>query len=602
MRFLSNLIASTLGVLIALGIVFFFFFVFIFAVALSSEQAPAVRSGSVLVVPLAGGVPELIPDDPLMRAFSDGPAFDLQDLKLALRKAAADDRIEGLWLQSRGIGTSWATLEEIRTALLDFKESGKVILASSDDYYVGEDDYFLASVADSVFAAPQALFEFNGFYMMAEFYRGLLDKLDVEAQIVRAGRFKSAVEPFERTDLSAESEEQLSALMNSINTQFMQQVGQSRGIAPEKLQAIAEERAIFTAEDAYRAGLLDGLLFEDQIADRFKARLGYDDDEDLRTVSLGKYKHVSASEAGLEQGDAGNIAVVYADGGIVSGESRFEANPLFGGAVVGAETFIDAMREARESERVDAVVVRVNSPGGSAPAADAMWRAIDLTAQEKPVIVSMGGLAASGGYWISTAADTIVADPLTLTGSIGVFNLFFDVGGFFENKLGITHDAVRTSPYADMFSGLRSLAPRERALLERSVQETYQAFLRNVAEGRGLDVVQVDSIGQGRVWTGEQAQKIGLVDVLGGLETAIALAAERAGLEEGDYGIRLLPRPKTFIEELSEAMSAQARQAWLHLRTTPAERSLMEQTRLVEELLRMHGTVQARLPLHITVE
>lgn len=601
MRFLSTLIASTLGVLLAFALVCFVGLIFFFALAAASDQTPAIRSGSVLVVTLDGPVPETVSRDPFAQAFADEPAYSLRDFTTAMKTAAADDRIEGVWLQIKGVDASWATLEAMRKALLDFQESGKPLLASSDDYAMDEADYFLASAADSVFASQQAMFEFNGFYITVEFYQNLLDKLDVQPQVVRAGRFKSAVEPFLRDDLSPENEEQLGAILQAQSLVFMEAVADSRGLTADAWEELAEERAILTAPAAYEAGLLDGLLFEDQVADLWKAYLEVEADDDLRTVDLDDYVGVPPSEVGLEVEEEGEIAVVYATGTIVSGKSG--APSLFGGENLGAETFNKAMEEARESDEVEAVVLRIDSPGGSAAASDAMWREIALTQEVKPVIVSMGGVAASGGYWIATAADTIVAEPLTITGSIGVFALFFDISGFFENKLGITFDAVTTSPYADLFSGVRSLTPREQDLLENYTDLTYEAFLEKVALSRGLDVAMVDSIGQGRVWTGLQAKELGLVDVLGDLETAIRIAAEKAGMAPDRlYRVRTLPRPKTFAQQLAEGLNARATRAWLNLGASPAERTLLQHASLLQSLSRAHGTVQARLPMDLRIE
>ena len=593
MRFFSTLVASVLGSLIALGFVVFLGFLFLAALAASSDTAPAVRSGSVLVVKLSGAIPEQVSHDSFNQAFGGEPAYDLYDVKRALQKAAVDDRIDGVWLQLHGVLAGWGTLQEIRAALSAFKESGKPLIASSGEYMMAEDEYFLASVADSVFASPEAFFEFNGLYLEVMYFKGLLDKLDVEPQIIRAGKFKAAVEPFLREDLSEENEEQLSALLESQNSVFLDAIAESRGRPATDVQHLTEDPAFITATEAYEAGLLDGLLFEDQVVDLFKKRLGKDDDDKLRQVSLKSYVNVPASEAGIETGNEGDVAVVYAVGAIASGGS---AN-----GVVGSATFNKAMRQARENDRIKAVVLRVNSPGGSASASDAMWREIDLTAKEKPVIVSMGDLAASGGYWIATAADTIVADPQTLTGSIGVFGVLFNLGPMFDNKLGITTDNVRTSAYADMFSGMRPLSESERALLQHAIQTTYNQFLKKVADNRGLDVETVDAISQGRVWTGQQALDLGLVDVLGDLDTAIAIAAEKAGLDEGTYRTRLLPRPKTFMEELNDVLSARVSQTWLTLRASPAERTLAKQVRLLEDLIEMHGTVQARMPMEITI-
>ena len=593
MRFFSTLVASVLGSLIALGFVIFLGFLFLAALAASSDTQPVVRSGSVLVMKLSGAIPEQVSHDSFNQAFGGEAAFDLYDVTRALQKAAVDDRIDGVWLQLHGVQTNWGTLQEVRAALIAFKESGKPLIASSGEYMMAEDEYFLASVADSVFASPEAFFEFNGLYLEVMYYKGLLDKLDVEPQIIRAGKFKAAVEPFLRDDLSEENEEQLAALLESQNKVFLDAVAESRGRPATDVQHLTEDPAFITATEAYEAGLLDGLLFEDEVVDLFKKRLGKDEGAKLRQVSIDAYVNVPASDAGIQTGNEGDIAVVYAVGTIMSGTS--------GNGVVGSATFNKAMRQARENDRVKAVVLRVNSPGGSASASDAMWREIDLTAKEKPVIVSMGDLAASGGYWIATAADTIVADPQTLTGSIGVFGVLFNLGPMLDNKLGITTDNVRTSTYADMFSGMRALSESERALLEHAIQTTYNQFLQKVAASRGLDVEAVDEIGQGRVWTGQQALDLGLVDLLGDLDTAIAIAAEKVGLDEGTYRTRLLPRPKTFMEELNDILSARVSQTWLTLRTSPAERALLQQARLLEDLINMHGTVQARMPMDITI-
>lgn len=599
MRFLSTLLASALGTLLAFGVVLLFVVFFFFAFALSADPEPPVAPGSVLTMELNGPIAERVTDDPFAQAFGGQQANDLRDIKQALRKAAADTRIEAVLLRSHGVSAPWGMLQEIRRELLAFKESGKPLYASSGEYYSSERDYFLNSTADSVFAAPEGFFEFNGFATEVAFFDNTLEKLDVDAQVVRAGAYKSAVEPFIRDDLSPENEEQLSALLDTTNSTFMRAVATSRGQSSDAVQRLATESATLTAGSAHEAGLIDALLFEDEVMDVVRNRLGLASGTSLPTVSLRDYARVSASSAGLSTGNEGEVAVVYAQGQIVTGETddMFSASPM-----LGSETFSDAMETARTSDETDAVVVRINSPGGSASASDAMWRAIEMTAREKPVIVSMGGVAASGGYWMATAADSIVADPLTITGSIGVLGVFFDASGFFENKLGVTFDGVQTSPYADMFTGLTSFSDEERALLERFIDQTYQSFLEKVANGRGLSVEEVQEIAQGRVWSGSAAQEIGLVDTLGGLETAIEMAAEKAGLAEGTYRIRTLPRPKTFIERFNEALYAQASAAWQSIALSPFERTLIEQQRVLRDIVRDHGTAQARMPYTLDIK
>lgn len=593
MRFFSTLIASALGTFVALGLLFFIGFLFILALVASADEEQPVHSGSVLILDLSGPIPEQVSGDEFAQAFSGEAPYDLRDVKQALQKAAVDDRIEGAWLKMGGVLAPFATLEEIRTDLLAFKESGKPLYASSSDYFMDETDYFLASAADSVFAVPEAFFEFNGFSLDIAFFDRALEKLDIEPQIVRAGTFKSAVEPFFREDLSPENEEQLAAILDVQNRVFMDAVAEARGQSAAEWQRIAEDSAIITADDAHDAGLVDALYFEDQIVDLFRARLGYADDDDVPATYLEDYVNVSPSEAGLDTGREGEIAIVYAVGTITGGES--------GTGNVGADTFNEAIAEARDDEDVQAVVLRINSPGGSAAAADAMWREISLTAEAKPVIVSMGDYAASGGYWIATPAQTLVAESTTLTGSIGVFSVFFDASGFLGDKLGVTFDGVQTSPYADMFSGVSSLSDQERALMQRTTDATYQRFLEKVALSRGMNVASVDSVGQGRVWTGMQALDIGLVDQIGGLDDAIRLAAQEVGLQEGTYRVKSLPRPKTFFEELDDLFNAQAVQAWQRITTSPTKRELLRYASLLQDLADAQGTVQARLPVEITI-
>ena len=601
MRFLSTLLASALGTLVALGFIFFLMMLFFFAVIAASDEKPSVRTGSVLTMELRGSIPEMVSGDPFMKAFADEPGYDLIDVVSAIDRAAADDRIEAIWMRVRDLNAPWTTLGEIRAALLRFREAGKPIYASSEDHMMAEAEYYLASAADSVFASEQAMFELNGFFLTVEFFQSMMEKLDVEPQIVRAGRYKSAVEPFMREDLSPENEEQLAALLNAQNTVFMNAVAESRGMTPDSLNARITRNAVISATEAHEMGLLDGLLFEDEVIDLIKARLGVEEeDEDLETIGLSKYVGVPADDAGLEVNRDGDIAVVYAEGVIVSGESG--GSDPFSGAMLGSETFAEAMEEAREDEDVKAVVVRVNSPGGSASASDAMWRAIKLTADEKPVVISMGSLAASGGYWISTAAETIVADPLTITGSIGVFGLLMDVSGLFENKFGITFDGVRTSPYADMFSAVRPLSDGERAMLERWIDETYQDFLQKVSDSRGIPAAQVDSIAQGRIWAGVDALRIGLVDSLGSLKDAIRIAAEKAELGEGPYSVKVLPRPKTFIEELTSAMNARAANVWLGLTRSPAEQMILRQAKTLSAMMNGTREPQARMLLDVAIE
>lgn len=601
MRFLSTLAASVIGTLLAFAIVVFFLFFFLFAVALSGDRAPVVESGSVLRVPLQGPIPERVSEDPFQQAFGDAPAYDLRGLQTSLRKASSDGRIQAVWLQLKGLSAPWATLEEVRQAVVEAKENGLPVIASSDEFGMSEKEYFVASAADSVFAAPQSSFEYNGFATILAFFDNALERLQVEPQIIRAGKYKSAGEPFMRSNLSEPNREQLTALLETVNDRFLHAVASARDRSPEELDRLAEEEAFLRPVTAVEEGLIDGLRYEDEVRDVLRGITDRPLSNGLSTVSPKEYGRVSISDAGLSYTGTGQVDVVYAEGNIVTGSSD---DAPFGPAptTVGSTTLTEALEDARTNSSTKAVVLRVNSPGGSAAASEAMWRAVTRTAAEKPVIVSMGDLAASGGYYISAGADAIVADRTTTTGSIGVFGLLVDAQGMFEDKLGVTFDGVSTSPYADLFSFTKPLDASERELMGRSIDATYQTFLQRVADGRGMEVSAVDSVAQGRIWSGEDAKEIGLVDTTGTLGDAIAMAGQRAGLGEGPYRTRELPLPKTFVEQLTEQFATQASTIWRTFTTNAFERELWRKTQVLERLVGAHGTVQARLPYEPTIE
>ena len=599
MRFLSNMAAAALGMLAALGLLFCIGMFFLLAVSTMSSTTPSVRSGTVLTFDLTSSIPETASTNPIDQIAGRRSSYNLMDITDAIDKAAGDERIDALWIRIKGFSGLNAGAHEVRKALLRFRESGKPVFASSNDYTMSESTYYLASAADSVFASQGAMFEFNGFAMKTYFYTGLYEKLDVEPQIVRAGTFKSAVEPYLRRDLSPENEEQLTALLNSYNETFLNAVAKSRGTTFEALDELVNRQAIFSAKEAHEAGLLDELLYHDEVVERIKKRLDHDLEEDLQTMSLGSYASTPNSEAGLSTNSGGEIAVVYAEGMILNGKSIPE-NP-FSGNVLGSESFARDMREARESDFVKAVVVRINSPGGSASASETMWQAIHRTAAEKPVVISMGNVAASGGYWIATAGETILADPITITGSIGVFAMFLNLGKTFENKLGITTDGVQTSPYADMLSGVRPFSPQEREMMQHWIDDVYDTFVDLVATNRGLDEAAVREIAEGRVWSGEDALDIGLVDSLGTLKDAIAVAAGKTELGEGPWRLRVLPRPKSPFEAFNDLLLVKSRAAWMQWTQSPAEQVLLEHARALTAHARDAGTVQARMPVEIEV-
>jgi protease-4 len=595
MRFFSTLAASTLGALLAILLCMFFGFMFIVAIAASADTTPSVRPSSVLVFDLSGTIPDRVSGDPFAQALGLEAPFGMWDATEALRKAAADTRIKALWIRMRGSAIAWPIATEVRQAIETFKESGKTVIASSEDFPVTENALYIASAADSVFAGPDTFVEFNGFYIASEFYKRLLTTLNVEPQIVRAGEYKGAVEPFTRESLSAENREQLNAILVSQEESFVETLAKARGMSTSDIRTTMNEFGIGSSADALGRDLIDGIRYHDQTVASLKAATGIDSDADLVTIRMADYVKVPARRAGLRTSGDAEIAVVYMQGPIVSGSGN-SPGLLTPGSVR------PALKRARESSRVKAIVIRIDSPGGSVSASDAILREIRETAAQKPVFVSMGGVAASGGYWIAMAADSVVADPLTITGSIGVFSLFFNVGDLYEDKLGITHDVLRSNPQADMLSGLRPFSDIERARMQTSVDETYASFLDIVASSRSMTLERVDELGRGRVWSGADALEMGLVDVLGGLRDAIALAASRVDLSEGEYTVRLLPAPLSFMQRLSRGFSAVAAKVQAISPLTEFERSVLDRARLFESLTRDAGTVQARLPFDVRIQ
>lgn len=593
MRFLSTLAASVIGTLIAFGALVLFLFLFFFAISLSSDTTPTVSPGSILVVNVDGPIPERVSDDPLTRRFEDQPNYDLSDLQQSLSKAKQDDRISGVWIRVKGTSSSWATLEEAHRAITEVRESGKPVIASSSEFGMSEKAYYLASAADSVFTGPVSGFEFNGIYFPQTFFKGTLEKLNVEPKVVRAGQYKSAVETFTRETLSENNRYQLEEIVGTFSETYLQAVSEQRNLSMDALQRLIETDAPMSSEAAVEAGLADDIRYEDEVRDVLRGILEIGDDASIPTIDVAKYARVPASEVGMEPVEGGSVAIVYAEGTIQPGDPG--SDPFSGGSALGSTPFIDALDDARTDDDVKAVVVRVNSPGGSASASEAMWRAMERTTQQKPVIVSMGDLAASGGYYIAAPADTIVADATTITGSIGVFGLSFNVRGLLNDKLGISVGDISTSPLADMNSGLTSYSDQERELVAESIDRTYQTFLQRVADGRGMTIDEVDAVAQGRVWSGADAKEQDLVDVVGGFSDAITLAGQAGGLGDGPYSVRVLPREKTFFEKLNQDLSGQAASIWQQATTSPVEQQIRRYKAMIEAKLGKPGTVQARM-------
>ncbi|MEM1044329.1 MAG: signal peptide peptidase SppA [Bacteroidota bacterium] len=587
-HFLVTLLAGFLGSLLALFAFVFLGLAFSVALVLGSDGVAFVEDESVLLLDLAGTLPEEAPFDLLGAALG---TFDLTllDVTDALEKAAVDERIEAVWLRPDGIAASWATLSEVRTALELYRASGKPLYASSGADGFDEAAYYLASVADSVFTPPEAGFELNGFYLSTPFFAGTLDKLGIEPQVIRAGAYKSAAETFTNRGFSPENREQYAALLDGVSETFLAAVADARELSAEELEVTIDAGGLYEAQEALDAGLVDDLLYEAEVLDVLRGLTGQAPDEDLRTVGVEDYAYVPRTDAGLDAGDPDNvIAVVYAVGQIVPGESTPDTGS---GALLGSDTFTQTMRDAASDEDVRAIVVRVDSPGGSATASDAMWNAVEEASGQMPVVVSMGSVAASGGYYLAAPADRIVADANTVTGSIGVISLLFDATEFLNDRLGVTLDGLQTGPTAGVYAFGEPLDAREEAVLERSTERVYDTFVTRVADGRGLAPETVRALGGGRVYTGADALDLGLVDVLGDLGDAIGVAADMAGLEPDGYQLWFLPPEKSFLEELGFVVSAQASALLTRFRPlSPAEQVMRRQADLLRDAVRLHAT------------
>ncbi len=586
--FFKYVLATVTGIIISFGILVIVMLIVVGSIisSMSSDKDAIVANNSVLHIGLNHVISERTIPDPFeeleLPGFVTTRSFGLNDVLSRIAGAKEDDRIKGIYLDLSAVSANFATLQEIRDALLDFKESGKFMVAYSEGYT--QRAYYLASVADKIYVNPEGTVDFRGLASQTMFLKGALDKLGVEAQVVKVGTYKSAVEPFILDKMSDANREQVNSFLGSIYEHFIAQVAESRNISRDSLAAIADGYLVRTADDAITYGLADAKVYKDEVLAELKELLDIDQSKDINAVALTKYKPAAKSgKASVRD----RIAVVYAVGEIVSGEG--------GDEIIGSERISRELRKMRRDDKVKAVVFRVNSPGGSALASDVIWREVNLLKQEKPIIVSMGDVAASGGYYIAAAADSIFAQPNTITGSIGVFGVIPNMQNLMNNKLGITYDQVKTGKHADFLTNVdRPLTADERNILQMEVNRIYDTFLQRVADGRGLSKEQVDSIGQGRVWSGHQALELGLVDRLGSIEDAIAAAASKAGIE--DYRLVTYPAIKSPFESFL-GTSTDKISMWF------AKRELGEQYRHYEEVkkaLQMRG-MQARLPYSIEI-
>lgn len=554
--------------------------------SMMADKKVAVTDNSVLHVKLDYSITERTIPNPFeeldVPGFNANKSYGLNDILEGIEGAKEDDRIKGIYLDLSSVTASFATLQEVRDALLDFKTSDKFIVAYSENYT--QRAYYLASTADKVYVNPEGTIDFRGLASQTMFLKGALDKLGIEAQVVKVGTYKSAVEPFILDEMSDANREQVSAFLGSIYDHFLKEIGESRKISTDSLFMIADQYRVRTATDAVQYGLADGAKYKDELLSELKTLLNIDEEDDINVISLTRYKPADEERSAAVRD---RIAVVYAIGEIISGEGSDQ--------VIGSERISRELRKVRRDDKVKAVVFRINSPGGSALASDVIWREVDLLSKEKPVIVSMGDVAASGGYYIAAAADSIFAQPNTITGSIGVFGVAPNMQNLLNNKLGITFDEVKTGEYADFLTNVdRPLTVDERNILQMEVNRIYGTFVQRVADGRGLSKAEVDSIGQGRVWSGQQALANGLVDRLGSIDDAIAAAAGKAGLE--NYRLVSYPAISSPFESFLGASSDR-------ISTWFSQRELGEYYRYYAQMkagLQLRG-IQARLPFTIEI-
>ncbi|HCF25822.1 MAG TPA: signal peptide peptidase SppA [Cyanobacteria bacterium UBA11049] len=611
-NFLKQTFASAVGSLLGL----FIFcgigvtgLVLMLTLLASRDTQPQVKEKSVLVYDLSLNITDASSNSStsslLQQALSgdDSRRIGLRSVLDTLEKARRDPRIVGIYLdgsQTDASSNGYATLKEVRQALQRFRDAGKTIVAYGTDW--GEKEYYLSSVANTVVLNPLGALEINGLSSQPIFFAGALQKYGIGVQVVRVGKFKGAVEPFIRTNLSSENRQQTQKLLDDVWGEWRRTVGNSRKLSPEKIQAIADSQALLQADPAQTQGLVDKVGYFDEVLGQLKQLTGEDkENKTFRQISLAKYTEVSGESLGVERNSKNNIAVVYADGEIVNGQGS--------AGQVGGDRFAKIFRRIRQDDDIKAVVLRVNSPGGSATASEVIQREVRLTGQVKPVIVSMGDVAASGGYWIVTDANRIFAEPNTITGSIGVFGQLPNIQKLANNN-GITWDVVKTGKYADTQTVSRPKSPQELAIVQRAVNRIYDLFLNKVSQGRKLPQQTVAQIAQGRVWSGVTAKQIGLVDEIGGLDAAIEYAAKQAKLGD-DWKLEEYPQARTLEERLLGKLSGEVRTIFSKedsfSQLTPPDAIAAEVYKLRDEIAILQTmndplNVYARIPFNFKIE
>ena len=552
-QFFKFLFASLFGFLIGSFVLIFLLVGIIAGITGGDKEGGAVtlKENSILRLNLNYIIPERTLNNPLdfisLPGMSKGKPMGLSEIIKNIQKAKDNTQIKGIYLGADVSPNSYATLTEVRNALIDFKKSGKFIVAYAE--IMDEHSYYVASVADRVYLNPNGEILLNGFSQQVFYLKGMFDKIGVEPQLIRHGKFKSAGEPFIASSMSAENRSQIESYLGSLYTQFIADIAKSRKMDVVTMRSIVDELKVQSSEDAVKFKVIDAVKYEDEVEKELKSKVSLTESDKLNYITMAKFNMVSGNTSTSDN----KIAVVYCVGDISGGEGDDQS--------IGSDRIAATIKKVREDDSYKALVLRVNSPGGSALASDVIWREVSLCKGKKPIIVSMGDVAASGGYYIAAPADYIFAQPNTITGSIGVFGMLVNAKELLNNKLGVKIETVKFGEFADLGSPDRPLNEAERLVVQRGVDRIYESFVDRVAKGRKLTTAQVEEIAQGRVWSGADAKKIGLIDGFGGLEMAIKMAAEKADLS--DYRSVNLPELKDPFQELLGSLGGEASAALL---------------------------------------
>ena len=580
--FFKNIISTILAIISSIFIMILLFFGIISI--LNSEKEQIVKPNSILTIDLAN---TSIVERTVINPFQEinplsgemEKTIELKQVLDNIEKAKTDDNIKGIYIKSSFVNAGLSQIEEIRNKLLEFKQTGKPIVSYGEMY--SQYAYYLASIATTIYLNPEGIIDLKGLGITQMFFKGLFEKLDIDIQIIRHGKFKSAIEPFTLNKMSHANRKQMEKLLHSMADNIMDSIASQRGLTLSEIQNHADYLSLENAQKCVDFNYVDALLYQDQLEDSLRI---ISEDSKLNFISLKKYTNVKKKKEKISRN---KIAIIYATGSIASGKGDETS--------IGSETTAKAIKKARNDKNVKAIVFRINSGGGSALASDVIWRETILAKKEKPLVVSMGDFAASGGYYIACAADSIVANPTTLTGSIGVFGMIPNLQRFYENKLGITMDTVKTNKYADIGIN-RPLTSFEKNKIQKNIEHVYNTFITRVADGRKLSKTAVDAIGQGRVWSGYDAKNIGLVDTYGGIEKAISIAVELANITE--YRIISLPKKKDPFTELAMTLGKEGSISEILMKKIGVQTKL---TKPIENLLEQ-DIIQARIPFIIELK